>query len=89
MSQTNPLSHFLFLIVAESLGNMIENALERGIYFPLYWWEKNKVEVSHLKFTDDCLLIGEASKKKLAIKSIKLVELASGPKVNYITSFAS
>lgn len=60
--QGDPLSPFLFLICSEGLPVLMKLALSEGRL------KKTKVsrkgpQISHLLFTDDCVLFGEANEK--------------------------
>ncbi|GKV31169.1 hypothetical protein SLEP1_g39893 [Rubroshorea leprosula] len=57
--QGDPLSPFLFLIVAEGLNGLVSAAVEKGRYkgVPI---GSGSIMVSHLQFADDTIFFGEA-----------------------------
>ncbi|XP_058727126.1 uncharacterized protein LOC131598556 [Vicia villosa] len=83
LRQGDPLSPFLFVIVAEGLTALVKKAIAIGDYegFNI----NGKCEVDVLQFADDTLLIGEGNWKQVwAIKTIlKAFELVSGLGINY------
>ncbi|GKV09210.1 hypothetical protein SLEP1_g20749 [Rubroshorea leprosula] len=82
--QGDPLSPFLFLIVAEGLNGLMLSAVGKNLYKGVRIGNK-EVTVSHLQFADDTIFFGEASKENIqVIKCIlRTFELASGLKINY------
>ncbi|GKV48452.1 hypothetical protein SLEP1_g55265 [Rubroshorea leprosula] len=82
--QGDPLSPFLFLLVAEGLNGLMQSANEKNLYRGVRIGNGNLL-VSHLQFADDTLFFGEASEENIqAIKSImRTFELASGLKINF------
>ncbi|GKV25593.1 hypothetical protein SLEP1_g35004 [Rubroshorea leprosula] len=82
--QGDPLSPFLFLLVAEGLNGLMQSANEKNLYRGVRI-ENGNLLVSHLQFADDTLFFGEASEENIqAIKSImRTFELASGLKINF------
>ncbi|GKV28743.1 hypothetical protein SLEP1_g37755 [Rubroshorea leprosula] len=82
--QGDPLSPFLFLIVAEGLNGLVSSAVEKQLYKGVTVG-KEGVSVSHLQFADDTIFFGEASDDNIgAIKSImRTFELVSGLKINF------
>lgn len=72
LRQGDLLSPFLFLIVAEGLSIMMIKATSLG-FFEAAKIDQDNVEVSHLQFTDDTILMGAAGvenawKMKLFLK---------------------
>lgn len=68
LRQGDPLSLFLFLIVAEGLNMMFKEATSLGLYVG---YKVDGVQVSHLQFADDTLIIGGKNAKNIwAIKAI-------------------
>lgn len=55
LRQGDPLSPFLFIIVADVMGRMIEAAKERGVIHGMKVG-REAIHVSHLQFADDSLL---------------------------------
>ncbi|GKU94470.1 hypothetical protein SLEP1_g7966 [Rubroshorea leprosula] len=82
--QGDPLSPFLFLLVAEGLNGLMQSAIEKNIFRGVRIGNGN-LSVSHLQFANDTLFFGEASEENIqAIKSImKTFELVSGLKINF------
>ncbi|GKV31782.1 hypothetical protein SLEP1_g40447 [Rubroshorea leprosula] len=82
--QGDPLSPFLFLIVAEGLNGLVSSAVEKGWYkgVPI---GSGGTMVTHLQFADDTLFFGEATEDNIwVIKCImRTFELASGLKINF------
>ncbi|KAJ9543812.1 hypothetical protein OSB04_023519 [Centaurea solstitialis] len=56
--QGDPLAPFLFLVVAEGLHIMVEEAKEKGLYKGLKVGNK-EVVLSHLQYADDAIFFGE------------------------------
>ncbi|GKV44307.1 hypothetical protein SLEP1_g51499 [Rubroshorea leprosula] len=85
--QGDPLSPFLFLIVAEGLNGMVTAASEKQLYKGVKVGTDD-IMVSHLQFADDTIFFGEATDENIwAIKCIvRSFELVSGLKVNYAKS---
>lgn len=60
--QGDPLSPFLYLVVAEGMSRMMERASESGEFSPMkVGWKA--VVVSHLQYADDSIFFGEVKKK--------------------------
>ncbi|XP_058746294.1 uncharacterized protein LOC131619187 [Vicia villosa] len=79
----DPLSPFLFVIVAEALKGMVSKVVEIGEYVGFNIRRKCSVDI--LQFVDDTLLIGKGSWKQVrAIKAIlRGFEMVSGLGINY------
>lgn len=58
--QGDPLSPFLFLIAAEAMSVMMQEASKKGLFKGCRIAD-TQVEVSHLQFADDSLFIGDWS----------------------------
>lgn len=83
LRQGDPLSPFLFIIVAEGLGRYIKKELrERKIKGMRLWG--NNIPVTHQQFVDDIMLFCKVSQRE--VKRVKgVLELfmeASGTKIN-------
>ncbi|CAL5344867.1 unnamed protein product [Camellia sinensis] len=84
LRQGDPLSPFLFIIVAECLNVLLSKALDlnliKGVRVGV-----NDVLVSHLQFADDSILFCEADEGEIVnVKRIlRCFELVSGLKINY------
>lgn len=87
LRQGDPLSPLLFLIAAEGLNGLIQKAKQLGMFSGVKVG-KDAVEISHLQYADDTLLVGEATTQN--IKSMKFImrifECFSGLKVNFAKS---
>ncbi|PNX80406.1 cysteine-rich receptor-like protein kinase, partial [Trifolium pratense] len=86
LRQGDPLSPFLFLIVAEGLTGMIRRAVEIGKF---HGYKVNEfLQVQILQFADDTILMGEGSWENLwTIKTVlRGFELVSGLKINFTKS---
>ncbi|XP_058757341.1 uncharacterized protein LOC131630579 [Vicia villosa] len=69
LRQGDPLSPFLFVIVAEGLKAMVNKAVENGDF--VGFSVKGKCFIDVLQFADDTLLVGDGSWKNLwAIKAV-------------------
>ncbi|KAA3467448.1 reverse transcriptase [Gossypium australe] len=84
LRQGDPLSPFLFLICAECLSILIEEAKRKGLMkgAPI---GRARFSINHLFFADDCILFGDASHQGAeAVRDIlKEYELLSGQRVNF------
>ncbi|GKV33856.1 hypothetical protein SLEP1_g42305 [Rubroshorea leprosula] len=84
LRQGDPLSPFLFLIVAEGLNGLVSSAVVKEQYKGVIVGN-GAVSVSHLQFADDMIFFGEVTEENIkAIKCIMMVfELVSGLKINF------
>ncbi|XP_057790861.1 uncharacterized protein LOC131007971 [Salvia miltiorrhiza] len=84
LRQGDPLSPFLFLIVAEGLHEFIERAVERQLLFPVKIG-KDKVSISHLQYADDTIFLFEAYDRNVECvkKLLILFQFVSGLAVNF------
>jgi len=84
LRQGDPLTPFLFLIVAEGSNRLIESAIQKKMFEGVVVGKKD-VEVFHLQFVDDTLVIGKSTLQNvIVIKSIlRCFELCFGFKVNF------
>lgn len=60
LGQGDPLRSFLFLMCSEGLSSLMRLALKEGLLRGAKV-SRRGLEISHLLFTDDCILFGEAS----------------------------
>ena len=60
LRQGDPLSPYLFLLLAEGLGRLIKKNVERGVLQGWQWGGSLPVQ-SHLQFVDDKNLMGIAT----------------------------
>jgi len=87
LRQWDPLSPFLFILAAEVLNKLLENARNAGIFQGLQVG-RNNVNLSHLQFADDILIMCQADKDSLCNvkKLLSSFQAASGLEVNYAKS---
>lgn len=87
LRQGDPLSPFLFLIVAEGLSALINKSVQLG-EFRCYKVGTDLVDISHLQYADDTIVVGEATMEdSWAIKAImRNFEIFSGLRVNFTKS---
>jgi len=85
LRQGDPLSPFLFLLVAEGLNVLMNSVVENNLYKGYGVGSTNLAVVSHLQFADDTLLIGEKSWANVRALRAVLTLFAdmSGLKVNF------
>ena len=83
LRQGDPLSPFLFTIVADVLSRMLLKAEERSL-LEGFRVGRNRCRVSHLQFADDTIFFANSSEEELqTLKSLLLVfGQVSGLKVN-------
>ncbi|XP_071718103.1 uncharacterized protein [Rutidosis leptorrhynchoides] len=82
--QGDPISPFLFIIVAEGLNILVKRALSNGHLQGLKIGHDNLV-ITHLQYADDTIFFGEWNKRnaKYISKLLKCFENISGLKVNF------
>jgi exonuclease III len=85
LRQGDPLYPFLFLIAAEGLHVMMNKMVEQDMFASYRVGAHGNVDISHLQFADDTLLVGVKSWGNIRIlKSVlMLFESVSGLKVNF------
>ncbi|XP_058726432.1 uncharacterized protein LOC131597777 [Vicia villosa] len=83
LRQGDPISPFLFVIVAEGLKGLVNRAVENGDFKGFNF--KRRCFIDVLKFSDDTILIGDGSWSHLwAIKSVlRAFEMVSGLGINF------
>lgn len=85
LRQGDPLSPFLFLLVAEGFNVLMNSMVEEDLFHGYGVGNGDDVRLSHLQFADDTLIIGE--KSWLNVRSMRaalmLFEQVSGLKVNF------
>ncbi|PNX56330.1 ribonuclease H [Trifolium pratense] len=86
LRQGDPLSPFLFLLVAEGLSRLIRRALDNGIFTGCK--VTNNLHFHTLQFVDDIVIIGDGNWHNLwTLKTVLLrFELVSGLKINFFKS---
>ncbi|GKU88289.1 hypothetical protein SLEP1_g2571 [Rubroshorea leprosula] len=84
LRQGDPLAPFLFLIVAEGLNGIISTAVAKNLFEGVPMGE-GSMNISHLQFADDTLLLGVATEENIWTSKciMRAFELVSGLKVNY------
>ena len=87
LKQGDPLTPFLFLLVAEGFSGLMRNAVNRNL-FRGFEVGHNGLVISHLQYADDTLCIGEASVENLwTLKALlRGFEMVSGLKINFFKS---
>ncbi|GKB79722.1 transposon TX1 uncharacterized [Tanacetum coccineum] len=78
--------HFLFILAADGLNSIVNEAVEKGIFKGVAVGENN-VLVSHLQYVDDIIFFGEWNKEnaKALMCILKCFEEVSGLRDNYNT----
>ncbi|KAJ9548768.1 hypothetical protein OSB04_021311 [Centaurea solstitialis] len=81
--QGDPMAPFLFLVVAEGLHIMVEEAIEKGLYKGLKVGSGGVI-LSHLQYVDDVVFFGEWGSENIVnlIKLLKCFHDVSGLKIN-------
>nr|KYP62506.1 LINE-1 reverse transcriptase isogeny [Cajanus cajan] len=87
LRQGDPLSPFLYVIVAEGLAGMMRSAVQKNL-FTSYEVGAKRVAVNLLQFADDTIFFGEPTiSNVITIKSLlRCFELVSGLKINFYKS---
>ncbi|XP_010666711.1 uncharacterized protein LOC104883845 [Beta vulgaris subsp. vulgaris] len=90
LRQGDPLSPFLFILVADAFSQMIQHKIDQKILHgaKASW---NDPVVSHLLFADDSLLFTRATRQEclIIVDILNQYEKASGQKINYDKSEVS
>ena len=87
LRQGDPVSSFLFTLVVDVFGRLIDKAKEYNVIHS-FFVGRDKVEVTHLQFADDTLFFMEAN-PNVFLNYLKLVEVfgsVSGLRVNLTRS---
>ncbi|GLT32791.1 hypothetical protein SLA2020_074320 [Shorea laevis] len=87
LRQGDPLSQFLFLIVAEGLNGLVRRAETEGMLHGIAVGNKG-LTVSLLQFADDTVILGNADSENIfAVKTIlRCFELMSGLRIKFCKS---
>ncbi|GKV34792.1 hypothetical protein SLEP1_g43134 [Rubroshorea leprosula] len=87
LRQGDPLSPFLFLIVAEGLNGLVRRAEAEGMLHGIAVGNKGLI-VSLLQFANDTVILGNADSENIfAVKTIlRCFELMSGLRINFCKS---
>ncbi|XP_071695737.1 uncharacterized mitochondrial protein AtMg01250-like [Rutidosis leptorrhynchoides] len=82
--QGDPLSPFLFIIVAEGLNWMAKSAVSNGLFCGVEIGN-DKIPLSHLQYANDTIFFGKWSLENMEnlMKLLKCFELSSRLKMNY------
>ena len=82
LRQGCPLSPFLFTIVADILGRLMDNAYEQGV-IQGFTVGRDAIHVSHLQFADDSLFLLDAKSNLRNVKCIlKFFSVCLGLNIN-------
>ena len=89
LRQGFPLFPFLFLIIADALSRMIHHAKRKGSFKGIRI--NNAIELSHLLFVDDVVMLGEGTwgNLKEVEKVLDLYKKATGMHINVEKSILS
>ncbi|GKV31185.1 hypothetical protein SLEP1_g39903 [Rubroshorea leprosula] len=84
LRQRDPLSPFLFLIIAKGLNGLVSTASQKGLLDGAEVGSRG-FKVSHLQYVDDTILFAKAKEENVwAMKGIlRAFELVSGLKINF------
>ncbi|KAJ9538630.1 LOW QUALITY PROTEIN: hypothetical protein OSB04_031363 [Centaurea solstitialis] len=85
LRQGDPISPFLFVIVAEALNVAMKELIGKGKFEGLEVGKRVKVLISHLQYADDTLFFEVGNPENLArlIKTLRCFEWAAGLKINF------
>ncbi|KAJ9558860.1 LOW QUALITY PROTEIN: hypothetical protein OSB04_013474 [Centaurea solstitialis] len=83
LRQGDPLAPFLFLLVAENLHLLVEEAKEKGLFGGLLIGNEG-LEISHLQYADDAIFFAKWSLRNIRnlIKILDCFHAISGLKIN-------
>lgn len=84
LRQGDPLSPFLFTIVAEGLNILLERAKEKGLIRGASIGH-HELKISHLQFADDTIIFCEANWDEIRVlkRTLRCFEVMSGLKINF------
>ncbi|GKV35115.1 hypothetical protein SLEP1_g43429 [Rubroshorea leprosula] len=90
LKQGDPLSPFLFLIVAEGLNGIISSTVNNNLFeeMEVGTVDNDDSHFSHIQFADDTILFGKALEDNIWVAKciLQIFEVASGLKINYSKS---
>ncbi|GJR09724.1 RNA-directed DNA polymerase, eukaryota [Tanacetum coccineum] len=86
LKQGDPLAHFLFILVMESLHLSFSRVVEAGLFKGIHIG--SSLKISHLFYADDAFFIGEWSNINLTciMQILSCFSLSSGLKINIMKS---
>ncbi|XP_059285175.1 uncharacterized protein LOC132038538 [Lycium ferocissimum] len=91
LRQGDPLSPFLFILAMEGMNDMLQNAKYNGWMkgFQVNFNADNNMEITHLQYADDTLIICDANRDRLRyLRMIFIIfEAISGLHINWGKSF--
>nr|GFC24499.1 RNA-directed DNA polymerase, eukaryota [Tanacetum cinerariifolium] len=84
LRQGDLLSHFLFILMMESLHVLFQRLIDRGMFAPITVGNDNTVPISHLFYADDAMFIGKWTCENVKVLMLMLhyFFFASGLKIN-------
>ncbi|GKV42785.1 hypothetical protein SLEP1_g50152 [Rubroshorea leprosula] len=87
LRQADPLSPFLFLLIAEGLQGLIQRAVTEGMLHGIEI-RKQGMSVSLLQFADDTIIMGRADVENIRMVKdvLRWFELMSGSRINFSKS---
>ncbi|KAA3472944.1 reverse transcriptase [Gossypium australe] len=88
LRQGDPLSPFLFLVCSEGLSTLLRLTSEKWV---LRWVKASRrsPQITHLLFTDDCVLFGEATEKGQCVNYRKSTMFFSSNTIDTVQSVIS
>ena len=88
MRQGDPLSPFLFTLVVDVLGRLLDTAKDRNVFRGLIVG-RDMVEISHLQFADDTLFFMEADRSNFLtlLQILETFRSSSGLRVTWVRVF--
>ncbi|XP_028121753.1 uncharacterized protein LOC114318966 [Camellia sinensis] len=83
LRQGDPLSPFLFILVTDVLGRIIDLAKDKGV-IEGFVVGRDRIEVTHLQFADDTIFFSSKEENKVGclLQVLRIFEIVSGLKVN-------
>lgn len=89
LRQGDPLSPFLFLIIAEGLNVLIKRVVLAGLLKPIEVG-KDKMQITHFQYANDMIFVVEGNQENTSALKWLLIyfEMLSGLEVNFDKSYA-